>query len=105
MTPSNSTHPLPPNNNQNNDVKFSNLSINNENNNNNNNTSPTQGISMNSSPGISSSTPQPYIPHIPLSDDIDDFTWSDDNRDYREFLFAGPSGVKINLADMPFFPS
>ena len=55
---------------------------------------------MNSSPDIPSSTP--YIPHIPLSDDIDDFTWSDDNRDYREFLFAGPSGVKINLDDTTF---
>ena len=82
--------------NKNKDLKFNNLSNKENNNNNNNNTSPTLGISMNSSPDIPSSTP--YIPHIPLSDDIDDFTWSNDNRDYREFLFAGPSSIKIDLA-------
>ena len=104
ISPSNSTRQLKVKN-KNKDLKFNNLKFNNlkfnnlsnKENNNNNNNSPTQGISMNSSPDIPSSTP--YIPHIPLSDDIDDFTWSDDNRDYREFLFAGPSGVKINLDD------
>ena len=53
---------------------------------------------MNSSPDISSPH-QPHIPRISLSDSLDDFTWNDNNRDYREFLFAGASGVKINVDD------
>ena len=88
MTPSKNSHPLSTNKYKTKDVKFNNL--NSENNNENNN--------ENSSSDIPS-TPQPYIPHIPLSDDIDDFTWSEDSRGFREFLFAGSSGVKINVAD------
>ena len=54
---------------------------------------------VNISADISSTTSHTYIPHILIADDIDNFTWNDDSRDYREFLFAGSSGVKINPVD------